>query len=519
MDPEGAPLLQVCGLSIVYEGASGPARAVDGVSLSIGRGESLGLLGESGSGKTSIALAILGLLPAGARLSGSIRFGDRELTALSERELEKVRGARIAAIYQEPELALNPVLTVGTQILHVIRAHRPGGDERARALALHGEAGFGEEAARILTSYPDQLSGGERQRVLIAQALAADPELLIADEPTASVDAAIQTEILGLLRRLQRSRQLSVLFISHSPAVLAAVADRLCVVSNGRIIEEGSMDHVLSAPVHERTRSLVDSRRPRPASDHPVDGRTSETLVDVRRLTKTYTRRHAIFGDRPAVYALMDVSLSIPADSTIGLVGPSGSGKSTLARCLARLEEPDAGEIRFRGTDVRRLQGAELRAYRREVQLIFQDPAGALNPRFSAEAIVMEPLVVQGIGTPRERRARALELLAEVGLPPERACDPPGSFSGGQRQRLAIARALALQPSLLVLDEAFSGIDLPVQRQILELIARLRKARGFACLVISHDLALVSGIADRIVVLRGGSVADTPRADPVRRYA
>lgn len=242
MDPEGAPLLQVCGLSIVYDGASGPARAVNGVSLSIARGESLGLLGESGSGKTSIALAILGLLPRAARASGSIRFRGRELTGLSERELEKIRGAGIAVIYQEPELALNPVLTVGTQIVHVIRAHRPGGDERERALALLGEAGFSGNAPRILASYPDQLSGGERQRVLIAQALAADPELLIADEPTASVDAAVQADVLDLLRRLQRTRRLALLFISHSPSVLTAVADRLSVLSGGRIIEEGSTE-------------------------------------------------------------------------------------------------------------------------------------------------------------------------------------------------------------------------------------------------------------------------------------
>jgi ABC-type glutathione transport system ATPase component len=240
----------------------------------------------------------------------------------------------------------------------------------------------------------------------------------------------------------------------------------------------------------------------------------------MKGLTKTYTLRRRPFGRGRVVTALGGVDVTIPADSTVGLVGPSGSGKSTLARCLARLDEADAGEILVNGVDVRRLRGVALRRFRREVQVIVQDPAGALNPSFSAEAIVAEPLVVQRIGDARERRARALELIAEVGLPVARAGDPPGAFSGGERQRLAIARALALEPSLLVLDEAFSGIDLPVQRQILELVARLRERRGFACLVISHDLALVNQIADRVVVMREGSVVDSAGvAEPLRRYA
>ncbi len=525
MDPEAAPLLQVCGLSVVYEGASHPSRAVDSVSLSIARGESVGLLGESGSGKTSLALAIPGLLPDQARISGSVRFDGRELLGLPERELEATRGAGIAVIYQEPELALNPVLSVGTQIGQVVRAHRRDRgflDERGRGLSLLKEAGFGAEASRIFASYPHQLSGGQRQRVLIAQALAADPDLLIADEPTASVDAAIQTEVLDLLRRLQRTRPLALLFISHSPSVLAAVADRVCVLSGGRIVEEGPADRVLSAPVHPRTRSLVDARRPSLVRSGASRGAERGPLVEIKGLTKVYTQRRLPFGGRRAVTALQDVSLTIPRDATIGLVGPSGSGKSTLARCLARLEEPDAGEIRFDGIDVRRLRGAALRRYRRDVQVIVQDPAGALNPRFSAEAIVSEPLVVQGIGSARERRARAMELMAEVGLPSGRAGDPPASFSGGERQRLAIARALALEPSLLVLDEAFSGIDLPVQRQILELIASLREHRAFACLVISHDLAMISAITDRVVVMRDGLVLPSPcacAAEPLGRYA
>jgi peptide/nickel transport system ATP-binding protein len=356
--------------------------------------------------------------------------------------------------------------------------------------------------------------------VLIAQALAADPDLLIADEPTASVDAAIQAEVLGLLRRLQRTRRLALLFISHNPTALAAVADRVSVLSGGRIVEEGPADRVLSAPVHPRTRVLVDATWPRLGRSGLSSGPAKPPVADITSLTKTYTYRRRLFGIGRTVTALRGVSLTIPADSTIGLVGPSGSGKSTLARCLARLDEVDAGEIFINGIDVRRLRGAALRRFRREVQVIVQDPAGALNPRLSAEAIVAEPLVVQRMGDARERRAKALELIADVDLPVARAGDLPGSFSGGERQRLAIARALALEPSLLVLDEALSGIDLPVQRQILELIARLRERRGFACLVISHDLAMVAGIADRIVMMRDGCVVESPGAtEPLRRYA
>jgi peptide/nickel transport system ATP-binding protein len=522
MKPEGVPLLQVCGLAIAYPGSSRSTRAVDDVSLSIARGETVGLLGESGSGKSSIALAILGLLPDQTQISGSIRFDGLELVGLSERRFEAIRGARVAAIYQEPELALNPVLTAGTQIIQVLRAHSSsnGDGDRERALDLLREAGFGEEAPRIFVSYPHQLSGGQRQRVLIAQALAANPELVIADEPTASVDAAVQADILGMLRHLQRARGLGVLFISHSPTVLATMADRLYVLSEGRVVEEGATNRLLTSPVHPRTRSLVEAGSPCRAAHVSPPGGQRGPLLEIRGVTKTYPRRHWLFGGPPAVTALANATLTIPAGSTLGLVGPSGSGKSTLARCLARLEEPDAGDIRFRGLDVRRLRGVALRAYRREVQVVFQDPAGALNPRFSAGAIVAEPLVVQGIGTPRERRARTLELLAEVGISPARANDRPACFSGGERQRLALARALALSPSLLVLDEALSGIDLPAQQQILELLERLRERRALACLVISHDLALVSRIAQEIAVMQDGCVVEPASAgEPVRRYA
>jgi peptide/nickel transport system ATP-binding protein len=513
MEPEDAPLLQVCELSISYAGASGLTCAVDGVSFSIERGEAVGLLGASGAGKTSIALAILGLLPEPAVVSGSVRFDARELIGLSERQLETIRGARIGIIYQESELALNPVLSAGAQIVDVIRAHRTidAAARRERAMTLLNETGFGEAASRIFASYPHQLSGGERQRILIAQALACDPDLVIADEPTASVDAAIQAEILGVLRQLRRRRRLACLFISHRPAVLASITDRLLVLSGGRIVEEGTVQRVLEKPVHPFTQRIVESMPCGPdgrAAGRAAPDEARGGLVEVCGLTKTYSRRRGLARARDTVTALAGASLTIPAESTLALVGASGSGKSTLARCVARLEDPDSGEIRFRGIDVARLDDLGLRRYRRAVQLILQDPAGALNPRFSAEAIVAEPLVVQGIGTPRERRARARELLAEVGLPPARAGDRPASFSGGQRQRLAIARALALGPSFLILDEAFSGVDLPVQRQILDLLARLREKRALTCLLISHDLALVSRIADRIAVMHEGRIVE-----------
>lgn len=507
-------MLDVSALTIRYD--SSLARAVEDVSFSITAGEAVGLLGESGCGKTSIALAILGLLPPHADVSGSIRLAGRELRHCPESALQPIRGAQISIVFQEPELSLHPLISVGDQVADVICAHRSVGRRRAReqARGLLAEVGLeGHPAGRMASAYPHELSGGERQRVAIAQALACRPALLIADEPTASLDTTVQAEILTLIRHLQRRRGLALLFISHNPAVLGTVADRLLVMSAGRIVETGPAARILQRPVAPYTRTLLacvpqparaTGRTTRPASERP--------LVEVRRLHKTYRPRRFFSANRAAVLALHGVDFSIDSQTTVALVGASGSGKSTLAHCLARLEDPDSGEIWFDGIDVARRRGRALRPYRRQVQVIFQDAAAALNPALTAQEIVAEPMVIQHLGSRPERRERALDLLDQVGLPRARASALPSELSGGQRHRLAVARALGLTPSLLILDEAFSGLDLRVQQQLLDLLRTLQARHSLTYLCISHDLALVSAFADDIAVMHDGRIVERDRA-------
>jgi peptide/nickel transport system ATP-binding protein len=504
--------LEVRDLSVCYRGLRGEwAPAVEEIGFAIGPGEALGLLGESGCGKTTTALAIPGLLPANGRVvRGSVRLAGRELVGLSERQLAGVRGAGIGLVAQEPALALNPVIRVGEQVAEVLRVHwrLPWRLCRKEAARVLGEMGFADPG-RIFSSYPHQLSGGERQRVTIARALICQPPVVIADEPTASLDAAVAVEILALLRDLKERHRLALLLISHDPRVLAAIADRVVVMKAGRIVEQGSREEVFRQPRHPYTESLLRCL----ALPVPPDGGAGEPLLDVRGLRKTYTLRRP-FGARRAVSALDGVDLAISTASRLALVGRSGSGKSTLVRCLALLEEADGGEIRLGGQDLAALPRRKRAALRPCLQLVFQDPAAALNPRFSALDAVEEPMRLQGI---EDRRQRALELMEQVGLPPALAPRPVPRLSGGQKRRLLLARALATRPRVLFLDEPFTGLDLPLQAQIASLLLALQASHGFALVLVSHDLDVAGSLAGEVAVLANGRIVERAAAADLLR--
>jgi peptide/nickel transport system ATP-binding protein len=513
--------LEVRGLAVSYRGPRGAwTPAVEGVGFAIRAGEALGVLGESGCGKTTTALAIPGLLAANGRIErGSVRLGGRELVGLDERRLERVRGAGIGLMAQEPSLALNPVMRVGEGVAEVLRVHRGLSWKLCREAAARGLAALGfPDPDRIAASYPHQLSGGERQRVTLARALICEPPVLIADEPTASLDAPVAVEILALLRDLKARRRLALLLISHDPRVLAALADRIVVLRAGRVVEEGTREEVFRHPRHPYTAGLLRSLPAPPAgpSPAPAEGTGAAPLLAVRGLRKTYALRRPLGAGR-IVAALNGVDLDLAPAARLALVGRSGSGKSTLARCLALLEEPDGGEILLGGEDLERLTGRRRAAFRPALQLVFQDPAAALNPRFSALEAVEEPLRLQGRGEAGERRRSALALLEQVGLASELAARPVPRLSGGQKRRLLLARALATRPRVLVLDEPFTGLDLPLQAQIAGLLRTLQETHGFAMVLVSHDLELAGSLTDEIAVMDGGRIVE--RAAPAELLA
>ena len=494
-------VLQVTNLTVSYQGH--PA-VVDGVSLSIDAGEVVGLSGPSGCGKSTLAASLLGLLPHDTTVTGAIGFEGRDLHGLTERELEGIRGARLALVFQESALALNPVLTVGAQIAEVVLAHdrctRAAALQRARAVMT--DVGFGGERDRIFDAYPHELSGGQRQRILIAQAIVCRPALVIADEPVASLDEETRAEILALIRTLNDRSGTSFLLITHSVDVLASTATRVVEMRAGKLFEG-------SRPA--RTVPVSLPPLPRAARHH---GRAVDAIVEVVGLRRSYQQRRLFRSHKPAVEALHGVDISIPRGSTMGLTGRSGCGKSTLARCMAGLETPDGGEIRINGTDISPLRGRALLPFRNQVQVIFQDSAAALNPRFTALDVVTEALVIQGIGTPADRRDRAADLMTQVGLSPDRLVSRPGEFSGGERQRLAIARALAVSPRLLILDESFSGLDSATRERIVRLLADLQSTHGLAYLCISHDLDFLARLANDVVVMHEGRIVPSQRFIP-----
>ena len=501
------PLLRVSALSVEYCAADGDVvRALHGFDLDLGEGESVGILGESGSGKSSLALALLRLLPSNARVAaGTIEYRGRSLADLSPTELRSMRGGEVALISQEPALALNPVLPLGRQIADVFLAHRPLDPQAVsdRCRQVLREVGFAEPE-RILRAYPHQLSGGQRQRVAIAQALICRPKLLIADEPLSALDVATQAEILELLQRLRRDLELSMLFITHNAGVLASLADRIVVMREGGVAASGTIAQLQNSP-DEYVQGILSVEKnlisaPREARNS-TDG---APLLEVRGLSKKFVQQRMLSRRKFVVQSLQGVDLDLRAGSTTAVIGRSGSGKSTLARCIAGFESPDGGEILLEG----KKPGRD-----RPVQMIFQDATTSLNPRFTARHIVAEPLEIARWKSEAERTTRALALMEEVGLDPALALRMAGEFSGGQRQRLALARALAANPKLLIMDEALGSLDLPLQAQMVRLLMDLQARHGLAYLYISHDLNFTPLFADEVVVMETGRIVErtTPR--------
>ncbi|WP_181706859.1 dipeptide ABC transporter ATP-binding protein [Chthonobacter rhizosphaerae] len=481
--------------------------AVEDVSLDVRRGEILCVVGESGSGKSVLSAAIMGALPRGLTFGGgSVRFGDRDLTKLRARDLRSIRGNEIAMVFQDPIASLNPAIPVGRQVEEVFEIHtdlKPE-ERRARALALL-ESTHLPEPARIHGAYPHQISGGQCQRVVIAMALALEPKLLIADEPTTALDVTTQAQILRLFNELRGGDQHGILFITHDFGVVREVADRVAVMRHGRLVEIGPAADVLDRPSHDYTRTLIASV---PSLNPPA--RSTDLSAPPALKADDLV---AFYGP---VKALKDVSVSIPKGATLAVVGESGSGKSTLARTIIRLHEPDSGTIAVGGVDYTALKGRDLQARRRLVQMIFQNPFGSLNPRRTVGEVLMRAGVLGGADAATARR-RALELLDLVRLPREAFDRRPDAFSGGQRQRISIARALAMNPEIVIADESVSALDVSVQAQVLTLLDDLQKTTGMTMLFITHDLRVAAQIADHIAVMKRGEVVEFGLARDVLR--
>ncbi|HEX7244861.1 MAG TPA: ABC transporter ATP-binding protein [Solirubrobacterales bacterium] len=512
-------LLSVRDLRVGFATEGGAVRAVDGVSFDLAPGEVLAIVGESGSGKSVTAQTILGLTRSpNARIEGSVRLGETELLGADEATMRGVRGNRVAMIFQDPMTSFNPVHRIGAQIVEAIRAHRgevSKQEARQRAIELLDSVGIPDPRRRV-DSYPHELSGGMRQRAMIAMALALEPEVLIADEPTTALDVTVQAQILRLLGRLNRERGLATILITHDFGVVAEVADRVLVMHEGEIVERGSLDDVFYSPADPYTRALLGAVVRLDQAPPLRAAREAESLLEVRELVKHYPARGGLLrrGADP-VRAVDGVGFELRRGETLGLVGESGSGKSTLCRAVLGLIEPTAGSVRFEGCEIAGLSRRRMRPLRREMQMVFQDPYASLNPRRRAGQIVAEPLRLQGEAGGGELRGRALELLGRVGLGAEHYDRFPHELSGGQRQRVGIARALALRPKLIVADEPVSALDVSIRAQILDLLAELQGDFGLTYLFVAHDIGVVRHVSDRIAVMHEGRIVEIGPADEV----
>jgi microcin C transport system ATP-binding protein len=501
-------LLQVRDLSVSFHGPGGVVEAVRSVSFDIDRGETMALVGESGSGKSVTALSILQLLPypLARHPGGSIRFQGQELLGAREPVLRRVRGDRIAMVFQEPMTSLNPLHTIEKQVNEVLIVHKALGRAaaRTRTLELLHLVGL-PEAERRLGAYPHQLSGGQRQRVMIAMALANEPDLLIADEPTTALDVTIQAQILALLKQLQAKFGMALFLITHDLGIVRKMAGRVCVMTEGRIVESGPTAEVFDRPQHAYTRRLLAAEpKGRPVAAAP-DGPVILCAEDVRVWFPV--KRGILRRTVDHIKAVDGVSIAVREGRTLGVVGESGSGKTTLGLALLRLIGSH-GRIQFQGREIQGVSSKALRPLRREMQIVFQDPYGSLSPRLSVGQIVEEGLGAHRIGTRDERRAMIEQALREVGIDPEARDRYPHEFSGGQRQRIAIARAIVLEPRLLVLDEPTSSLDMSVQAQIVDLLRELQARHRLAYVFISHDLKVVRALSDEIVVMREGRIVE-----------
>jgi len=561
------PLLKIEGLKTYFHTEQGIVKAVDDVSMEIPLGMTLGVVGESGSGKSVTSLTLMRLLPPETAevQATSISFLGKDLLGFSKRQMTDVRGRDIAMIFQEPMTSLNPVFRVGDQVSEAIIRHEglSRAEARKRTIALFEEVGIPEPADRV-DSYPHEMSGGQKQRVMIAMALACNPKLLIADEPTTALDVTIQAQILDLLRRLRDTRGMSILFITHDLAVIAEIADRVAVMYRGKLVEYGEVVEVFREPKHPYTKGLL-ACRPRldtaykrlPTVDDFMDtwiddgevkmkekvltegriealistGRdkmpegSGEPVLQVRDLKVHFPLKKTLLGKITHwVKAVDGISFDVYEGQTLGLVGESGCGKTTTGRAILRLVPPTSGVVSFQGRDLAKINPAQMLEVRRDLQIIFQDPYSSLNPRLTIEAAVTEPMKVHGIGTSAaDRRKRAGDLLEEVGLSAAYLQRYPHEFSGGQRQRICIARTLAVEPKFIICDESVSALDVSVQAQVLNLLKDLQERRGLTYIFISHDLSVVKFMSDVMCVMKGGLIveagpSDAIYANPVEEY-
>ncbi|MCM2566257.1 ABC transporter ATP-binding protein [Janthinobacterium kumbetense] len=518
--------------------------AVKGISFNVPRNSTVALVGESGSGKSVSSLAVMGLLPPDSTIidpASSIHFGGRDLLQLSIAERRTMCGKDISMIFQEPMSSLNPVFTVGFQIAEVLRQHMGMNRKQARArtLELLEEVGIPDPATKI-DAYPSQMSGGQQQRVMIAMAIACEPKLLIADEPTTALDVTIQKQIMDLIAALQKKHQMSVLFITHDLGLVGEIADQVIVMRHGEVRETGDVQQVFEAPQDSYTKALLHCRpsldeRPwrLPVIADYMDGKAGpgievkqrtrgytpgdEPVLVVNNLSKSFYTRTGLFGKRE-FQAVKDVSFTLPRGKTLGVVGESGSGKTTVGLTLLRLHQATGGTAMFHGKDLIAMPNKEYLPYKRRIQIIFQNPYASLNPRFTVGQILLEPMRIHKIGaTDQERIAKAYWLLDKVGLPEQAFHRYPHEFSGGQRQRIAIARCLTMQPEILVCDESVSALDVSVQAQVLNLLQDLQDEFGLSYIFISHDLSVVKYIADQVMVMHKGQVVELADSDELYR--
>jgi peptide/nickel transport system ATP-binding protein len=544
-------LLEIKNLTIDFLGESGATRAVDGISLHLDRGETLGIVGESGSGKSVTALSVMRLLPMPpARIvGGEILYYQNEtavdLLQVADPDMQRIRGADIAMIFQEPMTSLNPVFRCGHQVTEALQLHRKMDYAAAKDATLKlFERVKLPDTARIFNAYPHQISGGQKQRVMIAMAMSCNPQMLIADEPTTALDVTVQKAILDLMRELQEESGLSMLFISHDLGVISEICDRVAVMFRGKIVEEGPARQILRDPQHPYTRGLVACRpslhrRLQRMPTVPDFLENKDFQAKVVTSAETATRQAALYAHAPVlqiknlevrypkkknwlgqpvewVYAVDDVSFDIFPGETFGLAGESGCGKTTLGRAIARLSDAYSGEVIYKGADLLELTPEEFQPFRREIQVVFQDPYASLNPRMTIGDAIMEPMQVHHLHeSDRIRRQKTVDLLETVGLQADHFQRYPHEFSGGQRQRICVARALALQPRLLVCDEMVSALDVSVQATVLNLLMELREKFGLTYLFISHDLSVIKQMCDRVLIMNQGRVEEIGFPDKV----
>lgn len=535
------PVLEVSGLSISFQ----DNEVIHSISFSLHENEILGVVGESGSGKSVSALAIMGLLPKGiSRIpNGSIQFENEDLTGVSQKEIQDIRGRQIAMIFQEPMSSLNPSMTCGRQVQDILLRHMDMDKNEARTevLSLFEQVRL-PEPEMTYQKYPHEISGGQMQRVMIAMAIACKPRILIADEPTTALDVTVQKEIINLLKTLQSKHKMSVIFISHDLSLVSEIADRVLVMYRGEIVEQGEAGSIFSNPQHSYTKALISSRpsletrlKTLPTIQNFLDDKVPDTvitkidreraheklydnvpLLEVINVEKVYFSRSGWFSQPHEFKAVNNVSFKLYEGETLGLVGESGCGKSTLAKAILQLDKATAGSILYHGTDITQLPKAKIKQLRKDIQIIFQDPYASLNPRISIGRSIMEPMKVHRLyNSDKERKAKAIEILERVGLEAGHFNRYPHEFSGGQRQRIGIARTIALKPKLIVCDESVSALDISVQAQVLNLLNELKHNFGFTYIFISHDLAVVKYMSDQLLVMNEGKIEEMGDADAI----